>query len=440
MLNWIFLGLIAGAVITAGFNGNISSPAFRDASVMSAKGAVELAIGLIGQMSLWLGFMGVLREAGLLASLAKALRPVMSRLFPDVPPDHPAMGAMIMNLAANMLGLGNAATPFGLKAMKELDTLNQHRGIATNAMALFLVINIADPALLPLGMVAVRGTLGSHDSAGIIAPHLIAMVLRVSFAVFVCKVFERFGLFAPSRYAASQLVEPASATTVDMKNAEAMAAQRPKAPPVRIVLALAIAFLALQAMVQNTLLTSADASASGFGVTKSVFSNWLLPLLMVTIITVGFGRGVRVYEAFIAAAKEGFQVGVTIIPFLVAILVAVGMLRASGAMTAITDAIGAFTAPLGFPAEALPMALIRPLSATGALGVASETMKTHGPDSFIGYLVSLLNSSSETTFYVLALYFGSVQVRAIRHTLAACLTTDAFSIVLLTALAHAFFG
>ena len=438
MLNWIFLGLIAGAVITAGFNGNISTPAFRDASVMSAKGAVELAIGLIGQMSLWLGFMGVLREAGLLASLARALRPLMSRLFPDVPPEHPAMGAMIMNLAANMLGLGNAATPFGLKAMKELDTLNTHRGIATNAMALFLVINISDVAFLPLGMVAVRGTLGSHDSAGIIAPHIISMVLRVSFAIVVCKLFERFKFFSATRYADSQLAEPAApTTTVDMKNAEAMAADRPKAPTYRVVLALAIGGLLVAALVRSAL--NLSATGSGFDVTKSLFSDWLLPVLMVTIVSVGFGRGVKVYEAFIAAAKEGFQVGVTIIPFLVAILVAVGMFRASGAMGAITDTIGRFTTPLGFPAEALPMALIRPLSATGALGVASETMKAHGPDSFVGYMVSLINGSSETTFYVLALYYGSVQVRAVRHTLAACLTTDAFALVLTTVVCHLFF-
>lgn len=437
MLNWIFLALIAGAVITAGFNGNISTPAFRDASVHSAKAAVELAIGLIGQMSLWLGFMGVLREAGLLASLAKLVKPLMSRLFPDVPPDHPAMGAMIMNLAANMLGLGNAATPFGLKAMKELDTLNPHRGIATNAMALFLVINIGDVALLPLGMIAVRGTLGSQDSAGIIAPHLISLVFRILFAVMVCKLFERLGLFAASRYAASQLTEPASAVTVDMKQAEQIAAERPKAPTYRLVIATAIGALLLWAMVRSGLTLSG--TGGSFDLTKSLFSNWLLPLLMVTIVTVGFGRNVRVYEAFVGAAKEGFQVGVTIIPFLVAILVAVGMLRASGAMAVITDVLGAITAPLGFPAEAMPMAMIRPLSATGALGVAAETMKTYGPDSFIGYLVSLLNSSSETTFYILALYYGSVQVRAVRHTLAACLTTDAFSLVLMTALCHLFF-
>ncbi len=438
MLNWIFLALITGAVVTAGFNGNISTPAFRDSAVLSAKGAVELAIGLIGQMSLWLGFMGILREAGLLASLARVLKPVMSRLFPDVPPEHPAMGAMIMNLAANMLGLGNAATPFGLKAMKELDTLNRHRGIATNAMALFLCINIADVAFLPLGMVAVRGTLGSKDSAGIIAPHIIAMVFRVTFAVIVCKLYERSKRFAPEKYLDSQLTgEAPAASTIDMKAAEALAAEKPKAPGYRIALALVIAGLVLWAIVRSTLIASATGGA--FDVTKGLFSDWLLPLLMVTIVTVGFGRNVRVYEAFIAAAKEGFQVGVTIIPFLVAILVAVGMFRASGALAVVTDAIGTVTTPLGFPPEALPMALIRPLSATGALGVASETMKANGTDSFIGYMVSMLNSSSETTFYVLALYYGSVQVRAVRHTLAACLTTDAFALVLTTLLCHLFF-
>jgi len=222
-----------------------------------------------------------------------------------------------------------------------------------------------------------------------------------------------------------------------MKNAEAAAAEKPKAPTYRVVIALVIGALLAWSLARSAF--SLSAKAGGFDVTKSLFSDWLLPVLMVTIVTVGFGRGVKVYEAFIGAAKEGFQVGVTIIPFLVAILVAVGMLRASGALAAITDAIGTFTTPLGFPAEALPMALIRPLSATGALGVASETMKAHGPDSFVGYMVSLINGSSETTFYVLALYYGSVQVRAVRHTLAACLTTDAFALVLTTIVCHLFF-
>ncbi len=438
MLNWIFLALIAGSVITAGFNGNIATPAFRDASSLSAKSAVELAIGLIGQMSLWLGFMGVLRESGLLRSVSRALKPVMSRLFPDVPVDHPAMGAMIMNIAANMLGLGNAATPFGLKAMKELDTLNKNRGIASNAMALFLVINTADVALLPLGVVAIRATLGSKDSSGIMAPQIIGMVIRIAIAIALCKAFEKLKYFAPERYAESRLDGPAETPQVDLKEAEALAAEKPKAPPSRLLLAAVVLGLTATSL-GVSVFRATETGSTGFDLVRGLMSDWVLPLLMVLILSVGVGRNVRVYEAFIPAAKEGFQVAVTIIPFLVAIMVAIGMFRASGAMGAITSALGVFTTPLGFPPEALPMALIRPLSGTGALGVLSETMKTYGPDSFIGYLVSLINGSSETTFYVLALYFGAVHVRALRHTLAVCLMTDAFGLVITTVLAHLFF-
>lgn len=439
MLNWVFLALVVGAVVTGAFTGTMHQ--VKDAGLLSAKSAVELAIGLVGQMTLWLGFMGVLREAGLMRSLARGLRPIMTRLFPDVPPDHPAMGAMIMNIAANMLGLGNAATPFGLKAMGELDRLNSRRGVATNAMALFLVINNSGIAVLPLGVIAVRAQLGSTDPAGVMIPSILGTMVSSIIAVIMAKLLERLPFFAPSRSAPTVLDATAATPKADdpaLKAAEALAAERPAAPLPALVAIVAIIALVLWGLAREV--SHAPATTPTPDLARSILSDWLLPVLMLTIVLIGFGRRVKVYEAFIGAAKEGFQVAITIIPFMVAILVAFGMFRASGALDAVALAIGPVTDALGFPAQALPMALIRPMSGSGALAVMTDTMRAYGPDSFVGYIVSLLNGSSETTFYVLTLYFGSVQVRAVRHTLAACLLSDLLMLVITTVSCHLFFG
>lgn len=435
VLNWIFIGLIAISTVTAAFTGRM--PKVTEAGLAAAKSSVELAIGLVGQMALWLGFMGVLREAGLMRSLARGLKPVMTRLFPEVPPEHPAMGAMIMNLAANMLGLGNAATPFGLKAMSELDKLNPRRGVATNAMALFLAINTSGVAVLALGAVAVRATLGSKDPAGILVPSLLATSASTAMAILIAKLTEKWALFAPSRYAA--LETPAAEAPKEiagLTQAEEVATRAISSNPVLKAIALSVAVLLAVALGRH-FMTAPE--STGFDLARQVLSDWLLPLLMVTIVLLGMSRQLKVYEIFVASAKEGFQIAITIIPFLVAILVAIGMFRASGAMEAFVSAVGPITALFGLPAEALPMALIRPLSGSGALAVMTETMKAHGPDSFIGYLVSVLNGSMETTFYVLAVYFGSVQVRASRHTLVACLAADLMGVIAATAVCHLFF-
>ncbi len=421
-MNWIFLALIVVSILTGLFTGTM--PKVTEASISSSKTAVELAISLIGQMTLWLGLFGVVREAGLLRSVANGLKPVMSRLFPEVPADHPAMGAMIMNLAANVLGLGNAATPFGLKAMAELDKLNERKGVATNSMALFLAINTSGVAVLPLGVVAVRAAVGSKDAAGIIAPTLMATLCSTICAVIACKLLEKRALFAAEKYGTVDVdaTQRKEADAESLKKAQDLAELAPKVPLWRLVVTAAIGLCVVLALVLHV--RDAPATSTGFDVTREVLSNWLLPVLILAIVTVGFGRQVRVYEAFIAAAKEGFQTCVTIIPFLVGMLVAIGMFRASGAMEVMVKALTPLVSPLGFPAEALPMALIRPLSGSGALAVMSEGLKTYGPDSFLGYLFSTINGGTETTFYVLALYFGAVQVRALRHTLAACVVAD----------------
>jgi spore maturation protein SpmA len=420
VLSAIFIALVAGAVLVAAFGGRMA--ATNDAAFDAAKNTVTIVLGLIGPMALWLGFMRVLREAGALAHLGRALAPLLRRLFPDVPPEHPAMGAMLLNLSANVLGLGNAATPFGLKAMRELETLNPRPGVATNAMALFLAINTAGVAVLPLGVIAVRASLGSENPAAIIAPSLLATFTGTLVAIAVAKALEGLPLFAPERARPSR-TETGLAASMALPEA-GVAAEAAAPPPLDRARSLLAAALALLFAIALARFLVAEPSAGAFERVRDVLNGWLLPALMGAIVLVGFSRRVPVYDAFVRGAREGFDIAVAILPFLLAILVGVAMFRASGALDALTGIVSPVTSRVGFPAEALPMALIRPLSGSGAMGVMTETMQAHGPDSFVGYLVSVINGSTETTFYVLALYFGSIGVRTTRHTVAACVAAD----------------
>ncbi len=427
MLNAVFVALILAAVATAAFGGRM--PEVNRALIDSAGDAVEIALGLIGMMALWLGLMRVLRDAGMVRSIARGLAPIMRRLFPDIPSDHPAMGAMIMNIAANVLGLGNAATPFGLKAMQELDKLNPRKGVATDSMALFLAINTSGVAVLPLGAVAIRASLGSENAGGIIVPSLLATMCSTIAGVIVARTLARRAAYAPERYPADPVGEAGPTLADGIPGSAGTDEVQTEPPPLSRGRAVAAGLFGLAiAWALARYLLGAIPEAGAPAALRAVLNSWLLPLLMAAIALFGFSRRVKVYESFIQGAREGFQIAVMIIPFLVAIIVAVGIFRASGALGALTGAVSHVTSLVGFPAEALPMALIRPLSGSGAMGVMTETMQTHGPDSFVGYLVSVMNGSTETTFYVLALYFGSVRVRAVRYTVAACLTADAVGI------------
>jgi spore maturation protein SpmA len=420
VLNGIFFALLAGGVLVAAFTGTMAK--LTTDSAEAAKTAVTLAIGLVGSMTLWLGMMRILRDGGLLASLGRALAPLMRRLFPDVPPEHPAMSAMIMNLGANVLGLGNAATPFGLKAMRELDTLNPRPGVATNAMALFLAINTSGVAVLPLGVIAVRASLGAKDLAGIVLPSILATACSTLAAVLVTKLIERRAAFAPERYAGDAGPD-AQAKRGDIGGmAEAVEIAelvRPFYGPSAVLAALLFG-AALVGLARHV----AAAPGAPLDVVRAVASDWLIPLLVLAIVCFGAAKRVKLYESFITGAKEGFDVAVRIIPFMVAILVGIASFRASGALDALVSALAPAAGLLGIPPETLPMAFIRPLSGSGALAVMTDTMKAHGPDSLIGFVVSVMNGSTETTFYVLAVYFGSVGVRATRHTLIPCLVAD----------------
>jgi spore maturation protein SpmA len=415
MMNAVWIALIVASVVTAAFTGTMS--AVSAASIDAAKSAVTLAIGLIGVMAFWLGLMRVVQEGGLLHTLARMLRPVMARLFPDVPADHPAMSAMIMNIAANMLGLGNAATPFGIRAMIELDRLNPVRGVATDAMVLFLAINTSNVALAPLGVIALRASLGSHNAAGIWLPTLLATSASTACAIAAAKLLQRVvppvTAYAPGEGSrAEPVVDPVAE----------LGAPRPTAAlgcaaAVLVIAAIAIGFgVHLRAALAGGSTASTEVRAAA--------SDWLLPFLIAAMVMYGVAKRVAVYDAMIAGAKEGFQVAVRIIPFLVAIVVAAAMFRASGLLALIVAAVGPLTGAIGFPAEAIPMAILRPLSGSGAYAVMAETMQASGPDSQVGYLVSTLQGSTETTFYVLAVYFGAVAVTRVRHAVATGLIAD----------------
>jgi len=422
--------MIVGAVVCGALTGKLDLVV--KASTDSANSAVELAIGLVGVMAFWIGMMNILQQAGLLRAIARALRPIMTRLFPDIPPEHPAMSMMIMNITCNLLGLGNAATPFGLKAMMELNKLNETKGVATNSMCLFLAINTSGLSMLPTGMIAMRAKLGSLEPGSIVMTTIMATALSTTVAIVVAKLMERLPRFAMPGEGLSG-VDTSEAErdigALDTQDAEASLTvqaglvegwQQWAAWGLIVSVSGALAYaLHIEAS------TVVDGAVVGWpGAFQTVVKQWLLLLLLVGMVLYGFLRGVKVYDAVVEGGKEGFQVAIRIIPFLVAILVAVGMLRASGAIDLIVVALEPITALVGMPAEVLPMALLRTLSGSGAYGVSAEIMQTHGSDSMIGQIVSTMQGSTETTFYVLALYFGVAQVRNGRHALPACLAAD----------------
>lgn len=424
-MNGIFLALVLIAFLAAAVGefsyvaaeGTQSPMALLSAGMLdSAAGAVELALGLVGAMTLFLGLLKVAEAGGLLGILARVIRPLMTRLFPDVPPEHPAMGAMILNISATTLGLGNAATPFGIRAMQELDTLNTRPGTATNAMALFLAINTSGITLLPTTVIALRAAAGSVDPAAIMPTTLFATVCGTAAAIASALYLQRWfplPAAAPAGDAPQRLwVEQSLAHSPD---AEPLADAGAGYPLWVSVLAL----LAMLALIPAMILWGGRVSP------------WIIPALMVGFLLFGALRGVRIYEVFVEGAKDGFNVALRIIPYLVAILVAVGMFRASGAMDFMVRLLGGLTGALGLPAEALPMALLRSLSGSGSYGLLGSIINDPaiGPDSYVGNLVSTLAGSSETTFYVLAVYFGAVQIRRIRHALAAALIADLAAVV-----------
>ncbi|MBC2715754.1 MAG: spore maturation protein [Desulfobacteraceae bacterium] len=433
-MNLVFFLIVLIAFVFAGWHQilwvpveGVASPieALSVAMVESAGGAVELAIGLVGVMTLFLGLMKIAEEGGLLKVISRLIRPLMVRLFPDVPPDHPAMGAMILNMSANALGLGNAATPFGIRAMQELDKLNSNKGTATDAMALFLAINTSSITLLPTGIIALRAAAGSADPAGILPTTLFATMGSTTVAIIAAKMYSRFSKVKKK----ANFAEAANNATDTANDSDSLVAADSLSSGYPLWVSI-IALCVLASFIPLTVI---------YG---KVISPWIIPSLMIAFLTFGVFRRVSVYEVFVEGAKEGFQVAIKIIPYLVAILVAVGMFRASGAMDTMVTFLGAWTGKVGLPAEALPMALLRPLSGSGAYGIVASVINDPaiGPDSYAGYLVSTLQGSTETTFYVLAVYFGAVQVKRLRHTLAAALSADVAGVIFAVIACYYLFG
>jgi spore maturation protein SpmA len=374
-------------------------------SIGIAGTAVEIALGLIGIMAMWLGIMKVAEQAGLIKIIANWLTPITKRLFPEVPPDHPAVGAMVMNISANMLGLGNAATPFGLKAMEELDNLNPNKGTATNSMVTFLAINTAGMTLIPATAIAVRAASGSADPTIIIATSLFASTCATITGVTAAKLLEKF--------------------PIEKNGFGAWFKSNLKF------------FITVLSLISILILTFATGLSSAIGSAFSflpptffkdliqVVSTIAIPFFILVFIGYGAIKKVKVYEQFVEGAKEGFNIAIKIIPYLVAMLVGIAIFRAGGAMDNwLIPVLRIVTDPIGMPAEALPMALMRPLSGSGSLGIMADIIAVHGPDSFIGILVSTFFGSTETTFYVLAVYFGAVNIKNTRHALPAGLLAD----------------
>ena len=427
-MNAVFFALVLIAFAVAGYREVAWVAGLADekspmevlslAMVDSAGASVTLAIGLVGVMALFLGLMKVAEAGGLLVIIARTVRPLMVRLFPEVPADHPAMGAMILNMSANVLGLGNAATPFGIRAMQELDSLNPHKGTATNAMALFLAINTSSVTILPTGIIALRAAAGSSDPAAILPTTLFATICSTTVAIVAAKTYQRFSTMpAETSAEASTQADATDTAHSDLATPDAsLEADTAQGYPAWVSMAVLCGIVGL---IPLTLMYGRQ------------ISPWVIPGLMVALLGFGVLRRVAVYEVFVEGAKDGFQVALRIIPYLVAILVAVGMFRASGAMEMMLTPIGSVTQHFGLPPEALSMALLRPLSGSGAYGIVASIIENPdiGPDSYVGLLVSTLQGSTETTFYVIAVYFGAVQVRRIRHTLATGLTADFAGIV-----------
>jgi spore maturation protein SpmA len=375
-------------------------------SVLSYAGtAVEIALGLIGIMALWLGVMKVAESAGLISILAKMLKPITKKLFPDVPSEHPAVGSMIMNISANMLGLSNAATPFGLKAMEELDKLNPNKGTATNAMCTFLAINTAGLTFIPASAIAIRAAAGSSDPAIIIGTSIFGASCATIAGLTTVKILEKFPI----------------------KGGGMLQWFKENKGILGFLLSIIIIILLIATTGLGNILSSIFSFVSPelFKGIIQVVAIIAIPFLIVAFIGYGAIKKVRVYEQFIEGAKEGFNIAVRIIPYLVAMLCAIGIFRSGGAMEGwLIPLLKYITDPLGIPAEVLPMALMRPLSGSGSLGIMAETMSVYGPDSLIGIMTSTFYGSSETTFYVLAVYFGAVNIKNIRHALAGGLAAD----------------
>ena len=440
MLNYIWLGLVVAAVLIGGYHNLTNAPAgtlkeMTDSAFNMAETAVmKIALPLVGIMSLWLGVMRLAEKAGLIQVVARALRPVMRWLFPEVPVNHPAMGSMLMNMGANFLGLANAATPLGIRAMKDLETLNPRPGVATNAMCTFLAINTSSIQLLPVTAVAVLAVAGSVQPYAIIGTSIVATTFSTLAGITAVKLLEKLPGYRlpPATVSASGKTtsEAASLGTAASSETEAATQPAPMGPAGIGALVLFLLFFGALFLVVsfpemfNRSISPEARQQNTFVRALNTISLLAVPFMLSFFPLYAALKRVKVYEQFVEGAKEGFQVAVTIIPYLVAILVAVGMFRGAGGIDLITKALAPALNLVNFPTELVPLCLMRPLSGSGTLGLFTELVKTHGPDSLIARMGGTIYGSTETTFYVIAVYFGAVAIRRTRHAIPAGLFAD----------------
>ena len=379
-------------------------PAMMNSTFETSKTAFEISLGLTGVLSLWLGVMKIGERGGVVNALARVLSPLFTRLFPDIPKGHPVTGSIFMNIAANMLGLDNAATPLGLKAMEQLQELNPKKDTATNPMIMFLVLNTSGLTLIPVSIMVYRVQLGAANPTDIFIPILLDTFCSTLAGIIITSLFQRINLL----------------------NKEML-----------------LMLGGMCAIVAAIIWCFGQLDKDQMNVVSMSVANILLMTIIITFIISGIRRHVNVYDAFIDGAKDGFTTAVRIIPYLVAILVAIGVFRASGAMDFLIDGIKWVVAACGGNTDfvaALPTALMKPLSGSGARGMMVDTMTTYGADSFPGILSCIFQGSTDTTFYILAVYFGSVAIKYTRHAVACGLLADLAGIVSAIAIAYFFFG
>lgn len=408
VLNYIWIGFFAIAFLIAAVQlmlGNTDVfPAIMNSTFDNAKTAFEISLGLTGVLSLWMGIMKIGERSGLVNVLARWLSPLMVRLFPEIPAGHPVFGHIFMNFSANMLGLDNAATPLGLKAMEGLQELNKQKDTATNAMIMFLVLNTSGLTIIPVGVMVYRAQMGAAQPTDVFIPILIATAIATLAGMIITSIYQHINLFN------------------------------------RAIMAFV---LGICLMVSGVMWLSTQVDRETMNLWSTVLANVILFSIIIAFIWAGVRKKINVYEAFVEGAKGGFETAVRIIPYLVAILVSIGVFRASGAMDFIVDGIGKLVEMLGGNADyvaALPTAIMKPLSGSGARGMMVDAMQQYGADSFVGRLSCIFQGATDTTFYILAVYFGSVGVRNTRHAVTAGLFADLCGIIAAMAVAAIFFG
>ena len=409
VLNYIWIAFFAIAFLVALgetlFDGNLAIwSQIMEASFTSAEQAFKISIGLTGILSLWMGLMKIGERGGVIQFFGRLISPLFSRLFPGIPKGHPAMGSIFMNVSANMLGLDNAATPLGLKAMQELQSLNDKKDTATDAMLMFLVLNASGLCLIPIGVMMYRSQCGAANPTDVFIAIMIATFLATLVGIIALCLKQRINILD------------------------------------RVIISWIGGLTLFIGSVIGYLSTLPEEKVAEY---SSFAANFLLFSLIIGFLAAGFRKKVNMYDSFIEGAKEGFKTAVMIIPYLVAVLVAIGMFRASGAMGVITDWITSAVSALGIDAEwvgALPTALMKPLSGSGSRGMMVDVMNTYGADAFVSRVASCLQGSTDTTFYILAVYFGSVGVKKTRYAVPFALLADVVGSVSAILVAYFFFG